>query len=226
MDELFKRSAVLIPAYNAGNTLESLLEQVQQYVPATSVLVVDDGSTDDTASIARRHGANVISLIENQGKGAALAKGFEILKNDPRFDNIATLDADLQHRPASLAAFINEKLESGADIIVGLRNRIGTKMPIHRRISNAITSFVVSVRTGKNVLDSQCGFRLIGMNVVSHVSIKSAGFEAETEFLIKAIKQGFTVHFVPIEAIYDGEKSHMTNWRTTLNFIRVLFQDY
>ena len=226
MDELFKKSAVLIPAFNAGNTLDALLVRLFQYVPPSNVLVVDDGSTDDTAAIARRRETKVISLGSNRGKGAALAEGFAVLKNDSGFDCIATLDADLQHRPENLASFIQERNQSGADIVIGLRNRIGTRMPVHRRVSNAITSYLVSVRTGQKVLDSQCGFRLIGRDVLSHVSLKSVGFEAETEFLIKAIKQGFTVHFVPIETIYNGEKSHMTNWRTTLSFIRVLFQEY
>jgi glycosyltransferase involved in cell wall biosynthesis len=226
VDELFRKSAVLIPAFNAGNTLDTLLARLFQYVPPANVLVVDDGSTDDTAAIALRRETKVISLGDNRGKGAALARGFDVLKSDSRFDCIATLDADLQHRPENLASFIQERIQTGADIVIGLRNRIGTKMPIHRRLSNAITSYLVSVRTGKKVLDSQCGFRLIGRDVLSHVTLKSFGFEAETEFLIKAIKQGYTVHFVPIETIYNGEKSHMTNWSTTLDFIRVLFHEY
>lgn len=226
MVELFKRSAVLIPAFNAGNTLDALLVRLLQYVAPANVVVVDDGSSDNTAAIARLHGTQVISLGDNRGKGIALAKGFDALKGDSRFDCIATLDADLQHRPENLATFIKERSQTGADIVIGLRNRVGTKMPLHRRFSNAITSYLVSARTGMEVLDSQCGFRLIGRNVLSQVSFKSAGFEAETEFLIKAIKQGFTVRFVPIETVYNGEKSHMTNLSTTLNFIRVLFQEY
>ena len=226
MDRLFENIGVLVPAYNAGNTLGSLIERLSPYVPTNNVLVVDDGSTDNTAAIGRQRGVRVLSLGKNRGKGAALSKGFEVWKNDPSFESIMTIDADLQHPPEKLPAFVEMKLQSGADIVVGARNRRGTNMPIHRRLSNTITSMLVSVRTGENILDSQCGFRLIGTHVLSAVSLESNGYEAETEFLIKAVKKGFAVRFVPIETIYNGEKSHMTNWKTTINFIKILLQDY
>jgi glycosyltransferase involved in cell wall biosynthesis len=168
----------------------------------------------------------VISLEKNQGKGAALRKGFGILQNNPHVKDIVTIDADLQHRPEDIPSFIRKKQQDGADVVIGKRNRAGTGMPIHRALSNAITSYLVSLRTQTKVLDSQCGFRLIGKGVLSKVTVESSGFEAETEFLIKAIKQGFKIRFVPIDTIYNGEKSHMTNWKTTLNFIRVLIRDY
>jgi glycosyltransferase involved in cell wall biosynthesis len=218
--------AVLIPAFNAASTLNALLVRVTRFVPPDNVLVVSDGSTDGTIITAERHGVRVISLEKNQGKGAALRKGFGILQNDPQVTDIVTLDADLQHRPEDIPRFVQKKQQGGADIVIGMRNRTGTRMPIHRVLSNAITSYLVSLRTRTNMLDSQCGFRLIGKKVLSNVTIESFGFEAETEFLIKAIKQGFKVEFVPIETIYNGEKSHMTNWKTTLNFIKVLIRDY
>jgi glycosyltransferase involved in cell wall biosynthesis len=226
VNQRIERIAVLIPAYNAGKTLDTLLVRLSPYVSPGSVLVVNDGSTDETARIARERGVRVHSLNKNCGKGAALQQGFSILKDDQEFDDIITLDADLQHRPEDLVAFTQKKRQTGADIVIGQRSRTGTGMPIHRRLSNAITSYLVSVRTGANVLDSQCGFRLITKNVLTSVSIQSTGFEAETEFLIKAIKQGFAVEFVPIETIYNDEQSHMTNWKTTMNFTRVLFRDY
>jgi glycosyltransferase involved in cell wall biosynthesis len=226
VSQRIERIAVLIPAYNAGNTLDAVLVRLSPYVSPERTLVVNDGSTDETARIARERGVRVYSLEKNCGKGAALQQGFSILKDDPEVDDIITLDADLQHRPEDLVAFIQKKRQTGADIVIGLRSRTGTRMPTHRRLSNVITSYLVSVRTGTNVLDSQCGFRLITKNVVTRVTIQSTGFEAETEFLIKAIKQGFAVEFVPIETIYNGEQSHMTNWKTTMNFAKVLFRDY
>lgn len=226
MSESFDRVALLIPAYNAGDTIGELLVRSTRFVDAKNIVVVDDGSTDDTGPRARKVGVNVVRLDRNQGKGAALAEGFEILRNDPRFDCVATLDADLQHRPEDLASFVKEMRQTDADIVIGFRGRMGTKMPIHRRLSNAITSSLVSARTGQEILDSQCGFRLISKRVLSQVSIRSPGFEAETEFLLKSARRGFIIRFIPIETIYDGEKSHMTNWRTTLNFVRVLLRAY
>jgi len=226
MNERIERIAVIIPAFNAANTLDALLVRLEPYVSPNRILVVNDGSTDDTAKIAQRRGARVINIEKNGGKGAALQTGFSALLADSTVHEVLTIDADLQHRPEDLPAFVERKCLTHADIVIGLRNRNRTGMPIHRRISNTLTSFLVSVRTGANVLDSQCGFRLIGREVFSKVVIQSPGFEGETEFLIRAIKQGFKVEFVPIETIYNGEESHMTNWDTTLSFVRVLLREY
>ena len=226
MNDRIERLAVLIPAFNAGRTLDVLLARLESVVLPKNVLVVNDGSTDETLNIAIGRGTKVISLEKNQGKGAALRKGFGVLKDDVDIDCIATIDADLQHKPEDLVQFERKRRETGADIVIGLRKRIGTEMPLHRRMSNAITSFLVSLRTGARVLDSQCGYRLIGRNVLEGVSTQTFGFEAETELLIKAMRQGFTVQYVPIETIYNGEVSHMSNWKTTMNFVKVLLQAY
>ncbi len=226
MNDRIERLAVLIPAFNAGRTLDVLLARLESVVLPKNVLVVNDGSTDETLNIAIGRGTKVISLEKNQGKGAALRKGFGLLKDDVDIDCIATIDADLQHKPEDLVQFERKRRETGADIVIGLRKRIGTEMPLHRRMSNAITSFLVSLRTGARVLDSQCGYRLIGRNVLEGVSMQSSGFEAETEFLIKAIRSGFTIQYVPIQTIYNGEVSHMSNWKTTMNFVKVLLQAY
>jgi glycosyltransferase involved in cell wall biosynthesis len=224
MSDRIERIGILIPAFNAGRTLDVLLSRLERFVRLKNVLVVDDGSTDDTVNIAVRRGIKVVSLERNQGKGAALKTGFQLLQSNGDIDCVATLDADLQHNPEDLAAFVSKRQETRADIIVGWRRRTGTKMPLHRRMSNTITSFLVSLRTGVQVLDSQCGFRLIGKNVLSKISVQSPGFEMETEFLIKALKMGFTLQFVPIQTIYNDEGSHMSNWKTTASFIRVLFR--
>jgi GT2 family glycosyltransferase len=99
-------------------------------------------------------------------------------------------------------------------------------MPVHRKLSNTITSALVGLRTGVKIKDSQCGFRLIRRSVIEHVRLDSTGYEAETEFLIKAARRGFTIEFVPVQTIYGKEKSYMTHWATTMNFIKVLFRKY
>ncbi len=216
---------VLIPAYNAGATVGELLQRLARIVPTRNILVVNDGSTDETASIARQYNVSVTAHAVNQGKGRALRTGFEAFNSLSLIEAVCTIDADLQHKPEDLVAFVEHMRLSGADIVVGRRNRAGTKMPVHRRLSNTITSALVSVRTGANVLDSQCGYRLIRKDVLQNVSTESSGFEAETEFLIRALNQGYKVDFVPIDTIYHGGSSHMRNWTTTVNFVRVLFKD-
>ena len=203
-----------------------VVQRVEMALPGTDVLVVNDGSDDATSIVGKAAGARVVSHRQNRGKGAALQTGFDALLQNPRVQMVATLDADLQHRPEDLPAFIAEMQRSGADIVVGRRERWGTRMPLHRRMSNAITSALVRARSGLEIEDSQSGFRLIRRTVLEHVRITSSGFEAETEFLLRAARAGFRVSSVPIHTIYSNAASHMTHWRTTVNFIRVLFQEY
>lgn len=220
------RIAVLIPAFNAARTMGELLRRLVKEVSPSHIVVVDDGSVDSTGDIVCSYGTKLLRHETNRGKGASLRSGFEFFKNDSSIDAIITLDADLQHRPEDIDCFIEKMKETRADIIIGRRKRIGTHMPYHRRLSNTVTSFLISTRTGEAVVDSQCGFRLISRRVIQTISLDSTGFEAETEFLIKAIKKRFRMDYVPIETIYDSEDSHMQHWEATLNFIRILFRDY
>jgi hypothetical protein len=136
------------------------------------------------------------------------------------------MDADLQHEPVEIPNFIAERSRTNADFVIGVRSRLGSGMPVHRMLSNTITSVLVSVKTGVKVRDSQSGYRLICRNVLSSIVIESDGFEAETEMLIKSARLGFRFAFVPIATIYAGAGSHMTHWHTTKQFLRVLFREY
>jgi len=136
-----------------------------------------------------------------------------------------TMDADLQHRPEDLPRLVAAWKQAKANIVVGWRERWGTAMPIERKLSNSITSWLVSARTRQRILDSQCGYRLIERRALDKVNIVSSGFEAETEFLIKAARHGLAITWVPIQTVYDREKSSMTPWQTTRSFLKVLLQD-
>lgn len=218
--------AVLIPAYNAEKTIEETLSRIHKVLPAAFVLVVNDGSQDRTAACAERAGGHVLSHPRNRGKGAALQTGFDTLLSLSSIQYIITMDADLQHCPEDAPNFLRAEEETHADIVLGLRKRKGTSMPLHRRFSNAVTSWLVSARTSRTILDSQCGYRLIHRNVVEAVRLESTGFEAETEFLIKAVLRGFSVTHVPIQTVYGTGKSSMTNWTTTVRFLSVLLKEY
>ena len=220
------RTVILIPALNAAATLPSLLDTLLQRFSPESILVVNDGSTDKTEEVVRSRQIPCISLEKTGGKGAALRAGFRLLRNDQSVDSVATMDADLQHDPGDLPAFLQCRKETGSNIVLGLRRILGTAMPVHRRLSNVMTSFLVSARTGCPIRDSQCGFRLIGMEVLRAIETESAGYEAETELLLKACRMGFTVTSVPIRTVYGGERSSMTHWDTTRKFIRTLMKEF
>ncbi len=218
--------AAVIPAYNAAETLRPLLERLEPYVAAEHVYVVDDGSMDATAAVANKGGVHVLHHPMNRGKGAALRTAFVYLEQQKRYDAVLTIDADLQHDPGDIPAFIREWQKGAFDLIVGARKKIGTRMPVHRVLSNLMTSFLVSARTGRMIKDSQSGFRLISLAMLSAVETESDGFEAETEFLIRAALRGFRIGFIPVATIYGTSGSHMTHWNTTKRFLSVLLKEY
>ncbi len=220
-----KNIGVIIPAFNAGGTIGAVIAGVARYVSRENIFVVDDGSSDTTASVASSFDAQVLKHSLNRGKGAALQTGFDAVLHTS-LDAAITLDADLQHPPDYIPHFTGLYSSGETDVIIGSRLQNSEGMPFHRLLSNTITSFLVSARTARKIADSQSGYRLIDRKVLESVRLTSPGFEAETEFIIKAAALGFRFGSGPIKAIYAGEKSHMTNFATTVNFIKVLFQDY
>jgi len=150
------RVAALVPAYQAAAKLGGVLLRLQALDAPPVVLVVDDGSSDATAAIARGHGARVLSFPENRGKGHALLAGFAALRDE--FDAVVTLDADGQHPPECLPDLVRAA-EAGADLVLGVRDRT-PEMPASRRFANGFSSAWASWLAGQRVSDSQCGYRL------------------------------------------------------------------
>jgi len=218
------KTVVLIPAYNAEKTLRELVGRLAKNLPGATVLIVDDGSSDSTAQTVQSLNAMLVRHTENRGKGAALQTGFDYLLQNVQFDTVLTMDSDLQHLPEDAPFFYSEMERLESDIVVGWRQRVGTRMPFHRVVSNTLTSRLVGLKTGIQIRDSQCGFRLIRKHVVETIRMQTTGYEAETEFLIRAAKKGFTISFVPVQTVYNNEKSYMRNWQTTVNFLKVLFR--
>ena len=219
-------TAVLISAFNAAETLGALLEQLSRAGRFDHIVVVDDGSIDTTAAVARNAGVCLLRHERNRGKGAALRTGFEYVVSSTEATDVVTLDSDLQHDPSTIPAFLEARQRSGADIVVGVRKRFGSGMPLNRVFSNAVTSALVSARTGVSIADSQSGFRLISRQVLKAITLEQDGFEAETELLIKASRRGFTIYGIPIATIYRGGKSHMTHVATTVGFLKTLLREY
>jgi len=226
MTSLQSLSAAVVPAFNAAPTLNMVLKGLKSFFPPMQIIVVDDGSTDATCEIANSAGVVVLRHERNAGKGRALASGFAYARKNLSVETVLTLDADMQHAPSDIPLFFEEYERATPDLIIGYRKRIGVGMPLHRILSNTLTSALVSARTGLAIRDSQCGFRLIRTSVLEEVGMDSPGYEAETEFLIRAAQKGFVVSFVAIQTLYGAEKSAMTNWTTTRRFINVLFHDY
>lgn len=195
---------VVVPALDAAPTIGGVVTGVRKALPATPVLVVDDGSADPTAEVAGAAGARVLRFDVNRGKGAALRAAFT-LAIEEGFDAVITIDADGQHDPAVAPALVAALAH--ADVVVGIRRRGGTPMPLHRRVSNGLSSWAISCCAGVPLPDTQSGYRAIRAGVLRGVRPAGDRYEFETDFLIRAARAGFRIAGVPVPTIY-GAPSH------------------
>lgn len=202
------RIAALVPAYQAAGQLGEVLTRILRAAPDLTVLVVDDGSRDATAEVARMFGARVHSFAANRGKGFALMAGFELLRDH---DGVVTLDADGQHPPECIPAFV-KAFEAGADLVLGARARTAD-MPAGRRFANALSSGWATAMAGQRISDSQSGFRLYGRRVLDGTPITPGRYEVETEVAVRAARLGFRLTEVEIPTVYGVEKSQIRLFR-------------
>ena len=214
-----KSICAVVPFYNEKETINIVLQETIKYVQF--VFAVNDGSDDGfIPDASQKSKIKFINLDRNYGKGKALSVGFGEAVS-AGYNYVITLDADLQHEPKFIPKLI-EVLQS-FDIVIGNRLKNLRGMPIQRRLSNKLTSFFLTVRTGQEILDSQCGFRAYKSEVLNSVKMRFKGFEAESEILVNASKQGFKIGFVDITTIYGHEKSKMRPIQAIVGFLRVIF---
>lgn len=209
----------VIPAYRARDTLSSVVHPLREALPAVRVVIVDDGSGDETARVAETLADCAIRLERNQGKGAALRAGFE---RALRFGDavVLTLDADGQHDP-SYAPMLLRALDD-CDIAIGQRTRAGSTMPLRRRMTNAMASMAIARVAGIRLEDTQSGFRAIRRHVLERVRARGDRYEFETDFLIRAARAGFRVRNVKVPTLY-GPASHFRSMSDSVRIVRTIW---
>jgi glycosyltransferase involved in cell wall biosynthesis len=198
--------AAVIPAYNEDRTIARVVEGIRGVVDR--VIVVDDGSSDDTAARARTAGADVIGHAANGGKGTAVRTGLaRVFEED--FTHVLLIDADMQHLPQEAAPLVAEAGRSGADVVVGERQFDRSQMPAARYHANRLGSRALSWFVGVSIQDTQCGFRVFRVDTLRTLALTASGYEIETEMLIKVRRRGGRVASVPITAVYAGQRSKL-----------------
>lgn len=215
------RTCVLIPTHNEAKNIAELVKNIRGQ--KLDILVIDDGSSDNTADLARDNGAEVIKNPRNLGKGASLIKGFEHILNNG-FDACITMDGDGQHRPEEISNFIQAASSSTDGIIIGNRMAKSANMPLLRVLTNKFMSWLISKIIRQKISDSQCGFRLLKKEVLKKIKLRTAKFEIESEIIIEASRNGFTIASIPITSVYINETSHINPFTDTLRFLRFLFE--
>ena len=199
------KTLVLIPALNAERSIGAVVRGCKGV--NADVLIVDDGSADRTAEVARDAGAQVISHPINRGKGAALKTGFAFAI-EHGFDAIVTLDADGQHLPREIPKFLAARAETGADLIIGGRAHLFSEMLPRRRFANRFSARCIAFAAKTNVTDSQSGFRLYSADLLRAIRLRSDGFDMESEVIVQAGCRGFKVITIPIDlGFVDGQST-------------------
>lgn len=201
------RLITIIPAYNEEDAIVGVIKKSMKY---SDVLVIDDGSRDDTYNLARKTGVEVIKHDTNRGKGAAIKTGLKkALKSD--YDVYILLDGDGQHDPDNIPALTYTI--NGFGLVLGSRFTEGTpkNMPLTRKLSNRITTFIIRYVTDCKITDSQSGFRAISADAAGYfIDIKHNDYAYESEMLYVASKNKIKVKEVGIDSIYQLEQSHIT----------------
>ncbi len=205
-----KRTLAVIPCWNEEATVANVILKTKRFV--NQVLVVDDGSKDETKKIAKEAGATVISHKINRGKGAAIRTGFKYaLDND--YDYVVTIDGDGQHDPLEIPDLLDNVMNNGNDISIGYRVGNTTEMPIWRRAGKRVLDYTTSMGTGGFVTDSQCGFRAFNKKAVGMITPKLRGdaFSVESEQLIKAHELGLKVVNTNVSCKYKDLETSTKN---------------
>lgn len=214
-------NGAIIPALNGAAHLPALLDEILRLQPGAALLVVDDGSADDTAAVARQHGAAVVAHPENRGKGAALATGFARAL-DLGWEWAWTLDADGQHLPAEMQGFLDAAAAGGWDVVVGSRMDNPAGMPWIRRATNRFTSAVVSALARQRIPDSQCGYRLFRVAKLAGLRLVTSRYDTESEILVRLARRGCRIGAAPVSSVYGTERSAIRPLRDTVRFFRLV----
>ncbi|MEI6560878.1 MAG: glycosyltransferase family 2 protein [Verrucomicrobiota bacterium] len=211
--------AALIPAYREAAHIREVVQRVRAQLE--NVLVVDDGSPDNTAELARQAGAEVIVHAQNAGKGAAIKTGFKALL-ERGFDYVLILDGDGQHLPEEIQHFLSAATATPCGLFVGNRMHKTDGMPLVRLLTNRFMSCLISWLCRQPIPDTQCGFRMIHRNVIPSLYCESNAYDYETEMLFIASRDGHRIGNVPVSTVYGSETSKIHPLRDGIRFAKLM----
>ena len=209
----------LMPAWNEAIRMGPIVEATRARLP---VLVVDDGSHDDTPAVAETAGATVVRHPRNRGKGVALMTGFAWAL-ERGYDAVLTLDADGQHDPADIPKFLAAYEAGAGDLIIGRRDF--SQMPFPRFFVNPFGSWLLSLALGTRIYDNQSGYRLHSRRCLETLDLTTTGFDLEVEVIVQAVLQGTRIGWVDIRTIYGiGKVSYFHPIRDSARFLEMVWR--
>ncbi len=219
--KLFKKNrvAVLVPTFNNEQTLAQVLTSVLEY--SEDVIVVNDGSTDSTAELLHQFPqVNLLSYTPNKGKGYALRQGFERAEK-LGYDYVISIDSDGQHFAEDLPKFLHALEEHPSAIIMGVRNMEQVGIPGKSSFGHKFSNFWFWVETGITMNDTQSGYRLYPIKLLSNTRFITRKFEFEIEVMVRAVWNGIEMAEVPVRVFYAPRESRVSHFRPFQDFTRI-----
>ncbi len=196
----------IIPAYNEEATIGTVVLKTKIYV--NDVLVIDDGSTDDTGTIAEMAGAKVVRIPRNSGKANAVLTGFKSILNKG-YDAAIMIDSDMQHDPDEIPRLLAPIVEDSADLVIGSRFLGNSKdIPTYRKTGQTILNITTAFGSKAAITDSQSGFRALNKKAIESMNFDSAGYNIESDMITYFAEKGLRIKEVPISAIYRTAIGH------------------
>jgi len=211
--------SIILPAKNEAPALKELLPRLRTAQPSAEIIVVDDGSTDDTRAICGQHGVQCFSSPYSMGNGAAIKRGARVAKGDV----LVFMDADGQHDPADVARLL-EKLDQGYDMVVGARNW-ESQAGVGRGLANTLYNWLASRVTGHEVADLTSGLRAVRTDrFCEFLYLLPNGFSYPTTSTMAFFRSAYPVAYIPIRAAQRVGKSHIKPLRDGLRFLLIIFK--
>lgn len=211
--------SVVLPAKSESAAIGHTVTAIRRLYPRAEVIVINDGSTDDTAQLAEAAGARVVTHPYSQGNGAAIKTGARAAQGDV----IVFMDADGQHDPADIARLL-ARLQAGYDMVVGARQK-GSQASVGRGLANRFYNWLASYMTGHRVEDLTSGFRAVRADKFREfLYLLPNGFSYPTTSTMAFFRAGYSVAYEPIHAARRIGKSHIRLLRDGTRFLLIIFK--
>lgn len=195
---------IVIPAYNEGERISTVLKSLNN-LGYSKVLVVDDGSSDNTAAIATANGARVLSHLINRGPGAATMTGIQFARKKG-YRYMVTLDGDGQHEPEDIQLLVDKARETEADIVIGNRfTHPDNQIPFIRKMFNGVANSFTSLLARSRISDSQTGFKFLGPKAIADLDLHIDGYGFCSELFIQGARKDLSFDEVPVRVYYHAE---------------------